>query len=893
MTEKSNKSRPSERIEPPLRRYREKRSAERTPEPFGTGPLRAGPRGSGMFVVQKHAARALHYDFRLEMEGVLRSWAIPKGPSMNPADKRLAVMVEDHPIEYGDFEGAIPEGNYGAGSVIVWDRGQYSILDPPGGDAAQAVRDGKLDLEIRGYKLRGAFTLVRTRYAPRGGGSGKQQWLLIKKRDPFANDEGVTEKHPRSVLSGLTIEEMADSSALAQSILAEVAQLRAPRIAKGPSFDAFPLTLAKVANDPFDGDQWLFEIKYDGVRALAIRTASGADRSHTRIFGRSGIEITARYPEVALAFDALPFDQFVIDGEIVALGDDGRPSFQLLQRRMHLNDAREARRLSLSLPVFDFVFDLLGLDGFDLRGVELETRKALLARLVRGEGPLRYSDHIVAHGRDFYAAAAEAKLEGILAKRRKSPYAGKRTGDWLKIKCPVTGRFVVGGYTDPEGARSHFGALLVGQYDDDGALRFVTRVGTGFSDATLRDLAAKMRSRARPTSPFRRPRAGEVALPRRVHFCEPELVCDVRYAEMTDEGGLRHPSFVGLVEGVDPRECRFEGRARAIESAPIAQPDDGTGGDSPTADDPPPSGRLPNARSFTVTHPDKVFWPAEGYTKADLVAYYLAIAPWMLPYLKDRPVMMVRYPDGIGGKNFYQKDAPGFAPEWIRTEKIYSEDSKREIAYFVIESAEALGYVANLGTIPIHIWSSRIGHLERPDWLLFDLDPKGSTTEKAVGVARELAVVLRKLGLRPYCKTSGQMGLHVVVGLRLEYTYEQARSFSELVARLLVSRVPELATIDRNVASRKGRVYVDYLQLGHGKTIAAPFAVRPIPGAPVSAPIEIDQLTPDLDPLAFNIKTMPGRMKRLGRDPFAGALNDPQSLELALPALERELARTD
>jgi len=888
----------------PLDKYRRKRSAERTPEPFGRAPEVSGNQGSGIFVIQKHAARRLHYDFRLEMEGVLRSWAVPKGPSLNPADKRLAVMVEDHPLEYGDFEGVIPEGNYGAGNVIVWDRGEYQTLDPPG-DAVRGAREGKLDIALNGFKLRGAFTLVRLSGRHKGDSKDKQQWLLIKKRDEYAGDEDVIALHPGSVLSGLTVEQIGESAGIGRDVTAELRKLRAPHLANDLTPEAFPLTLAKLVEEPFDSEEWLFEIKYDGVRALAIRVGA-----HVKLFARSGNQITGQYPEVALAFDAMPFERFVIDGEIVALDGRGRPSFQLLQRRMHLRDSRDVARLSYSTPVVDFAFDLLAFDDYDLRPLKLEERKRILSRLIKGEGPIRYCDHFLAKGRDFYNAVADAGLEGMIAKRRDSPYRGKRSGEWLKIKCPTVRGFVIGGYTDPEGGRSHFGALLLGQFEVDGQLRFISKVGTGFNESRLRQLFELMSLRKVPHSPFRTPRSGEPAIPRRAHFCKPELVCEVRFGEWTDDGGIRHPSFQRLVEGADPRECRYEpsqseragaqpaapsiGRAATLLQTPApgsrnqAKSDAAADAKISTDSNASADTEIPK-RSFTITNPGKVFWPAEGYSKRDLINYYETVSPWMLPYLKDRPVMLVRYPDGIEGKSFYQKDAPGFAPEWLRTEKVYSEDSHREIAYFILESKEAIGYMANLGTIPIHIWSSRLPHLERPDWLLFDIDPKGSTTQTAVKVAQAVGEALREVGLRPYLKTSGQMGLHVMVGLKPNYTYEQARMFSELIAGLVVARIPEFATVNRSVRSRQGKVYIDYLQLGHGKTIAAPYAVRPLAGAPVSAPLAWEELRANPDPAAYNIKTMPKRMARTSRDPFSGVLDDQQSLEEAMPRLEASL----
>lgn len=888
-----------------LSKYREKRHAERTPEPFGhTVPTGRSATG-GIFVIQKHAARRLHYDFRLEMEGVLRSWAVPKGPSLNPADKRLAVAVEDHPLEYGDFEGVIPEGNYGAGSVIVWDRGVYGVLEGEG-EAAQAIRNGKVDIDLHGFKLGGAFTLVRTGGRRNTAPQDKQNWLLIKKRDEYATSADVLEEHPRSVLSGLTIDEIRDAPSVGRKVTSRLVQAKLPELASPVKRADFPLMLAKLGGDPFDSSGWLFELKYDGVRALAIR-----DGATAHLYARSGTEITARYPEVVLALNSLPYERFVLDGEIVAHGDDGRPSFQLLQRRMHVNDTRQIARLSFAVPVRYFVFDLLAFDRFDTRTLPLEERKHRVSELILGEGPVRYCDHVVERGRDFYAAVAEKGLEGIVGKLRKSPYRGARSGDWLKIKCPQIRRFVIGGYTAPEGSRTHFGALLLGQYESDGALRYTDKVGTGFNRDTLRKIHAMLEERAQSASPFRKAALDEPAPARTARFVRPELVCEVRFTEWTNNGGVRHPSFLRLVEGADPRECRYEGPERDSDPpAIVAEPRDDRGPTEEHAGDRGVAIRQAaeanvdansndikkdraSGAATTVSHPDKIFFPRAGYTKGDLVAYYRAISRWMLPYLKDRPVMLARYPDGIAGKTFYQKDAPAFVPSWIRTEKIWSEESKREIGYFILDTEEALAYVANLAAITIHIWSSRITHLERPDWLLFDIDPKGSTTRLAVQVARETAAVLREVGLEPCLKTSGQMGLHVVVGLAPKYTYEQARMFSELVAEIVVQRIPKIATINRNPRSRQGRVYIDYLQLGHGKTIAAPFSVRPLEGAPVSAPMKWAELKPALDPSVYNIKTILPRMTRLKRDPFLDALEKHADLESALAELEGLLNRNE
>jgi len=884
----------------PLEQYRSKRNPERTPEPFDAGS-RQGPQGR-MFVVQKHDASRLHYDFRLEMEGVLRSWAVPKGPSINPADKHLAVMVEDHPLDYANFEGVIPAGNYGAGSVIVWDRGDYRVIDPPGGDAAEAVRAGKLDIELHGFKLRGAFTMVRIRdrETRRSRDAGKQQWLLIKKRDGFAT--GGTEivvNRPRSVLSGFGVDEIAHAPEIGGAIERELERIDAPELKAAREAKSFPLALARLASAPVEGDEWIFEIKYDGVRALAIR-----DGGAVRLWGRSGAEITRNYPETVLALDAAPFEKFVIDGEIFAPGPDGRPNFHLIQPRIHAGDSDRISRLALASPVIYEAFDLLSFGRFDLRPLDLETRKSFLARMIHDEGLVRYSGDHNGNGRAFYEAVRDAGLEGVIAKRRDSPYPKGRSGQWLKIKCPRRERFVIGGWTDPGGARANFGALLLGQYESPGVFRFVSRVGTGFDEAKLREIHRMLVVRRTIEPPFRSAKRGEPAPPRGAHFCAPELVCEVSFTEWTDDGGLRHPSFIEIAADTGPSKCIYDGpgaKSEANESdpaapseEPMAQKDSEDIGKRKRHSTSRASraNQASDAPAITLTHPDKVFWPAEGYTKRDLVEYYEAIAPLMMPYLKDRPVVLTRYPDGIDGKSFFQKDAPAFAPSWIRTEKIYSEDAQRNIAYFVLESAEAIAYVANLGSIPIHIWASRIGSLGSPDWLLFDIDPKGSTTAEAVRVARGVADVLRTVGMRPYLKTSGQDGLHVMVGLARGYTYEHARMFSELVATIVARRVPESATIERNVAARGGRVYIDYLQLGQGKTIAAPYSVRPRAGAPVSAPLRWDELRAGLDPAKFNIRTMFSRGRRLKRDPFLGVLDDPQRLEPAMPKLEAMLSET-
>ena len=846
---------------PPLEAYRKKRDPDRTPEPFG-GRL---PSGGRLFVVQKHAARRLHYDLRLEMEGVLKSWAVPKGPSGHAEEKRLAVHVEDHPIEYGDFEGVIPAGNYGAGSVIVWDYGWYRSTKPT--DPLEQLARGKLEVEIFGYKMRGRWTLARM--------SGKDRdWLLLKKVDGAALPPGAAElieRYPQSVVSGLTVEEMADRPARLAAVRARLEALGAPR----GEVDARtqPFTLATLAERPFSDPAWLYEIKYDGVRVLADRRG---DR--VTLYGRSGQDTTSRYPEVTRALRALPVDRFVIDGEIVALDDAGRPSFQRLQPRMALTDPRDIELAARRQPAVGVFFDCLGLDDRDLRRRPLVERKECLRLLVPPLGPVRYGDHVAGEGRAFFEAASAQRLEGIVAKKAQSVYSGGRTRDWIKIKCQKRQEFVVGGYTDPQGARGHFGALHLGLYDGPAEARrlvYVSKVGTGFDQAGLAAIWARLHPLARATPPFE---AGAVPTGRGHHWVEPRLVCEVRFTDWTEDGGLRHPTFLGLRDDRNPEDCRRE-TAEPSAAGPEAGPEADPAPAPVTAPDPGPR--------LTPTNLRKVFWPAEGYTKADLIGYYEGVARWMLPYLRDRPLVLTRFPDGIAGKSFYQKDAPEFAPAWVRTERIYSRDTERDIAYLVVDDVEMLRYVANSAAIPIHCWASRVPSLERPDWLVLDLDPKGAPFTDVVRVALALRRILDDLALPSYVKTSGATGLHILLPLGARYTYEQARTFARLLAVLGVEAEPEISTVARPLRDRGGKVYIDFGQNGHGQTIVAPFSLRPLPGAPASCPLEWREVAPRLDPARFNLKTIAARFEKIA-DPLAPVLGE--GIDMAA-AIERIRAR--
>jgi bifunctional non-homologous end joining protein LigD len=847
----------------PLDKYRKKRSADRTPEPFG----RASEDRPHLFVVQKHAARRLHYDFRLEWDGVLRSWAVPQGPSPDPADKRLAVEVEDHPVEYADFEGVIPGGNYGAGPVIVWDQGRWT----PIGDPDEGMREGKLLFELRGYKLRGRWTLVRMKPKRRGSGAGEmgsdsgKEWLLIKERDGWVRRGDEAAYAPESIFSGLTLEELASGAGRAAEIREALERLGAPR-RRVRAGDAAPM-LAESRDAAFTRPGWLWELKYDGFRLLAGRHAGAAE---LRL--RHGGDATATFPEIARTVSALPYEGFVLDGEVVVLDESLRPRFGLLQKRALLQRGTDIRRAAVDLPATLFAFDLLAFEDFDLRPLPLSERKALLRRILPDAGPIRYADHFEERGEDLLGAAGGLGLEGVVGKKADAPYRAGRSANWIKVRLERTVDLAVVGYTRPEGGRGGFGALHVaylraGEPGEDGGLVYAGRAGTGFTEKQLKDIHARLAKRERPTPPC----VGPLPSGRGHTWVEPELVVEVRYREWTDEGLLRHPVFLRLREDKRIEECIRESSA-GEPPAPAAAPA------SPESDE-----RIEKKVPFS--NRTKVFWPDEGYTKGDLLDYYRAIAPWLLPHLRDRPIVMTRYPDGIAGKSFFQKDAPSFAPEWMRLERVWSEFAEREIDYFVCDDLESLLYVVNLGSIPLHVWSSRVHSLERPDYCILDLDPKGAPFVHVVQAARTIHDLCEEIGLPSFLKTSGATGLHVLLPLGGQCTYAESRTLGEILARVVEKELPETTTTERMLSSRGGRVYLDYLQNGHGKTIAGPFSARPVPGATCSAPIPWSEAGPGLDPKAFTIRSLPARMERLGEDPLATLLQLKPDLPGALASL--------
>jgi bifunctional non-homologous end joining protein LigD len=848
----------------PLALYRAKRSADRTPEPSGAAVVPAAAEGR-LFVVHKHAATRLHFDLRLQMEAVLRSWAVPKGPSKNSADKRLAVLVEDHPLEYGDFEGIIPEGNYGAGAVIVWDRGAWV----PIGDPREGLEKGKLLFDLRGYKLRGRWTLVKIKTA-------KQEWLLIKERDGYVERDG--DAFPQgSVLSGLTVEELRDGADPGAALAVDLARAKVPRKAVRVA-DVTPM-LAETREAPFSKAGWLFELKLDGYRALAAREGGRA-----ALRSRNGNDLGATFPEVVRALEKLPFDGLILDGEIVVHDERGLPAFQRLQQRGRLTRPIEVRRAAVDLPATLYVFDCLAAQGHDLRGLPLTARKEVLRRVLPAAGALKFLDHVEEHGEGLYAHVERMGLEGIVAKKADSPYRMRRSADWVKVRAERVDDFAVVGFSRPKGSRTGFGALHLATHVD-GQLTYAGRVGSGFTDPMLAEVAETLEAHRRDAPPC----IGRCPPGKGETWVEPTLVAEVRFREWTDEGLLRQPVFLrfrsdkevgaceraGSREGgrAEEKEDAREGRRDAAERAPSRAP------------------ALPLARHFALTNLSKVFWPAEGYTKGDLVAYYRAIARWMLPYLHDRPLVLTRYPDGIEGKSFFQKDAPGYAREFVRTVTIWSEESERELDYFVCEAPDDLVYIANMGAIPLHIWGSRVSALETPDWCILDLDPKGAPFAHVIEVAQAVRAVCDDIAMPCYVKTSGSSGLHVLLPMGRQVTYEQARALGGLLAKLVARDLPAIATVVRQVQQREGKVYLDWLQNGHGRLLAAPFTARPVPGALVSTPLEWTEVRRGLELAAFTIRTVPERMARKKRDPMVPVLDDAPDLHGALERLLGRLGR--
>jgi len=899
-----------------LDEYSAKRAFDATPEPApapapGSGPL--------LFVVQQHSARQLHYDFRLECDGVLKSWAVPRGPSLNPGDKRLAVQTEDHPYDYASFEGVIPPKQYGAGEVIVWDCGLYTPDDDRRGhwyhdrsEAERRVRDGiakgKLSIMLRGTKLKGSFALVRTSGDPKN-------WLLIKHKDRFVAEGDITEKN-RSVLSGLAVE---DLKAL------PVRRMPAAQLVPSGKKETLPAKLlpmlAESRDATFAGTGWMWEPKLDGYRVLAF-----IDDQSVKLRSRRGLDLTASFPKLAAELAQQQVKGIVLDGEIVAFGADGRPSFAALQERVQLKTEREIAQADRNTPTVFCCFDMLHFAGVDTRAAPYADRRRWLEQCLL-PSPHVQLVHAEENGDELYKAALASGFEGVIAKRRDSRYeAGKRSQAWLKIKPTRSAEFVVGGVTRGKGSRASLGALLLG-YWNEGKLHYCGHVGSGFDERTL----AQVKVRCEKLRTDARPFAEEPELHSPTIWMRPELVAEVEFQQWTPDGMLRAPVFLRLRDDIDPKSVRrSEPRAasRAI-SRPVAEavPRSADGEIDAVLR------QLDNKKTaltiavgrhvLKLTHLDRVYWPADAalkqpaITKRDLLRYFAQVSPFMLTHLADRPLTMIRMPEGIAGERFYQKHWDPELPSFAKKITIFSEHKDERHDYLLCDNLATLLWLAQSGTLEFHVWHSRArpgpdavtqstdfsgslaalegSILDYPDYVVFDIDPYIYSGKEAPGeepelntvafekgkeVAFELRELLASMSLEAVVKTSGKTGLHVFVPIERTLDFDAARKVSEMVGRHLVRLHPKDVTVEWSVPKRTGKIFMDYNMNVRGKTLNVAYSPRGAPGAPVSMPLTWEELA-RAHPLDFRITNAPDRLAEAG-DRWREALTRKQSLERAL-----------
>jgi bifunctional non-homologous end joining protein LigD len=879
--------------------YKKKRSFGETPEPVGG----KGTDKELRFVIQKHAASRLHYDFRLEMGGVLKSWAVPKGPSLNPADKRLAMMVEDHPFDYRNFEGIIPEGNYGAGTVIVWDEGTYEALEP--GDKSsqekkllKQLKTGSLKFKMNGKKLKGEFALVKLKKAE------DNAWLLIKHNDKYAKETDITQKD-KSVVSGFSLEKVAKTSdniygskksttapkkstsvsspkkslALVKKPAAERAKLTGPgikkkEITKGKKA-SFPSTfqpmLATLVDKPFDEPGWIYEIKWDGYRAVAMM-----NKGKINLLSRNNKSFDEKFYPIHQALKDWNINA-IVDGEAVVLTEKGLAHFGSLQNWRSEADGE----------LIYYVFDIMWLDGYDLRDLPLTGRREILKQLVPAEGIIRLSENFETSATKLLESVGKLDMEGIMAKKADSLYKpGLRTKEWLKIKAQKRHEVVIGGFTQNEGSAKTFSSLLVGLYEN-GRLNYIGKIGTGFNDKTQKEIMAKMKPLSVAKPPFTE--VPDVDKPSRfrpnppkasVTWLKPELVCEVSYAELTDDGVMRHPSFEGIREDkkakdvvkektVDSMEIKKKAAGKTSEkdkseqAAEIIKPVKAGERKSLLNPSEETQVKIINGHELKFTNLSKIYWPKEKYTKRDLLNYYYQVAPYILPYLKDRPQSMNRYPNGITGESFYHKDVTASAPDWIKLSPYITDGENKN--FLVPEDEASILYMANLGTIEMNPWNSTINTPDHPDWCLIDLDPSSKNTfDTVIKTALVTKQVLDDLKVTGYVKTSGSTGIHIYIPLGAKYTYDECQLFGKLIATRVHQELPDITSIERLVKNRNNKLYIDYLQNRAKATLAAPYSARPKPGAPVSMPLYWEEVKKGLAIKSFTIKNALARIKSEG-----------------------------
>ena len=881
----SRKNDPAGTLEDQLNRYREMRDFNVTAEPRGNkGAIRAATQNGALpFVVQKHAATRLHYDFRLAWNGVLKSWAVAKGPSDLPADKRLAVQVEDHPIEYGNFEGTIPKGQYGGGSVMLWDFGEWEPVKDYD-DVDRALAEGHLKFNLKGQKMHGRWALVRMHTHDER--PGKPNWLLIKDRDEFARTEdqpSITERYPDSAVTSRTIEQIGkDSDRVWHSNRPadqqpEASKPAAPRrkTRSKPSFTTalkstpeekfpafIPPQLAKASTAPPSGEDWVHELKLDGYRIqIQIRPAGDSHKKRVSLLTRKGLDWTHRMPTLARAAEQLPCKSAVLDGEAVVLDEKGATSFADLQAAF-----QEGAKVNLSY----FAFDLLHLDGHNLRNLPLLERKDLLEKLLAGleaDGPIRFSEHFAADGKKVFTEACNLGAEGIVSKLASAPYSSTRDNSWIKSKCFQEQEFVIGGFTDPSNGSTGIGALLIGYYDN-GKLRYAGRSGTGFTQKTQFTLHKLLSMLEQSKSPFSDlPKS----LARGVHWVKPESVAQISFSNWTRDNLIRQAAFKGLREDKSAKEVVRES-AEPLESMNASKPHPAK----------PPSHSTPSRSGHTttrtvsasktnlpLTHPEKILDPESGMTKLMLANYNLAIAAHMLPHIADRPLSIVRCPEGIGKPCFFQKHVGMGLPPGIRSVPVPDKKGGPVEQYVTLNSPEGLVGLAQMGVLEIHPWGSKNESLEKPDRIIFDLDPDESIDWKTLGsTAKEFRTRLEDLGLESFLKTTGGKGLHVVIPLRPENEWPAIKEFAHNIVLGIERKNPGLYVTKMTKALRKNRIYLDYLRNDRGSTAVAPYSTRARSGAPVALPLDWKELNAKTRP-SFHVTDFDQWKKRLPHDPWA------------------------
>jgi bifunctional non-homologous end joining protein LigD len=833
--------------------YNRMRDFSATSEPAAKHPARKTTKDHALqFCIQKHDASRLHYDFRLELDGALKSWAVPKGPSLDPKVKRLAVHVEDHPIDYATFEGSIPEGHYGAGDVIVWDRGVWI----PQEDPAKAYAKGKLKFELQGEKLGGLWNLVRT-HMP-----GKQeQWFLIKHQDSAAKPESdydVVTAEPDSVLSDRTLVPKQSKAASkpkpikkpACKVAAQTksAQLTGAHKAKLP--DLIKPELATLVEKAPDGE-WSYEIKFDGYRIMAR-----IDHGEVRLFTRNGHDWTHKLPRQAEALAALQLESAWLDGEMVVANEQGVPDFQALQNAFDSGNSGN---------ILYYLFDMPYLNGVDLREVPVEERRVALATVLKpSEDPLlRFSDAFAEEPEALLNSACQMRMEGLIGKRLGSAYVSRRSSDWIKLKCKHRQEFVVVGYTDPKGSRHAFGALLLGLHDRDGGeLRYAGKVGTGFNEITLKSIYEQLKPLRTKKSSVVNPPSGFDA--KGVHWLKPVLLAEIAFAEMTKDGSVRHAVFHGLRDDKPAKDITEE-RPNVVKNKPAAK--------SKAA--PAPSQLGLGEGKVRITHPDRIIDASSGTTKVQLAEYYASVAEWILPELKDRPVALVRAPDGIAGELFFQKNAERLAIPGITT--LDKELTGQPI--MIINSAEALIGAVQMSTVELHTWNATSANLDKPDRFVLDLDPDPALPWKSMVEATQLTLsVLDELGLKAFLKTSGGKGIHLVVPLTRKLDWDEVKDFSHAIVSHMAKLLPERFSAVSGPKNRVGRIFIDYLRNGLGATTICAYAARTREGLPVSVPIFREEVGELKGGNQWNIHTVHERLAEVGNEPWADLRKTRQSI---------------